>query len=357
MLERILLSRFSGAEELLLALLLSLILGALSGWNWARTIQSGLSRMASAIWRRLQKSGPFGDSRWGPILFSFLYALLLGLLVAFLPIWIGLGVGAFGASISRILLLTLALPFGWWLRAGLAIRAKLRKEELDSAREQLHKLTGQDAEKMTLRGISRSACEGLAKELLYGVLTPLFCWAFGHGFRISLMPLLICWAYMLFRSLAKGEYEGDGLAYVSFAEKGVRMFCYLPANLGAILLLLAAFIMGKNGKSAWLTALQQGNRATDRNAGMALSVLAGALGIRLGGGAYYNGSWLADGEIGFDVNTPDSKSLGSAMLLLSISLLPYAALAAFFPRWMGFAAVLASLAFWVGRFRLLRGKP
>lgn len=337
--------------EVCLALLLALLLGAVVNWRWDQTIQKGLGSLAKKIQLFIQRKQ--GGSRGG-LLFLALFSLGVGFVAFLLPFLAEWLLPGWGAFILRVLLLALTLSPGQLLRMGLTVRSRLRKDDVEGSRALLAKWTQQDTGKMTAKGLYRLACELLVKNTLYTLLVPLFWWNFGNAFSMAGSGVLLVWFYM---GAVGAEHFGSTDSPATGRRWSLVFYLgFLPAQIFAALLLLSALVTGKNARSAYLLLLQDGQKASDRSVGALLAALAGALGLRFGGGVYFNGVWQPALEIGFDVNRPDEKALLSTMLLLGLAFLFFLLLAVFLGRWLSTLSVLVSLALMVMRVRSLRGR-
>ena len=74
-----------------------------------------------------------------------------------------------------------------------------------------------------------------------------------------------------------GKYEYLG----KFASRLDDVLNFIPARITALLLVLAAFIVKRNGHNSWQTALREHTRTESPNAGWPIAAMAGALDIRL----------------------------------------------------------------------------
>ena len=63
-------------------------------------------------------------------------------------------------------------------------------------------------------------------------------------------------------------------------------------------MVIAATILGQNGKRAWMTMIRDGQNHLSPNAGIPEAVVAGSLGVQLGGSQYYQGQLIEKPTIG-----------------------------------------------------------
>ena len=78
----------------------------------------------------------------------------------------------------------------------------------------------------------------------------------------------------------------------------------LPARLGAMLMLLAGSMLGYDAAGGWRIWLRDRYAHKSPNSAQSESVLAGLLGLRLGGPAYYFGKLVVKPTIGDERRAP-----------------------------------------------------
>jgi adenosylcobinamide-phosphate synthase len=111
-----------------------------------------------------------------------------------------------------------------------------------------------------------------------------------------------------------GKYEYLG----KFAARLDDVLNYIPARLTALLIVLAAYLSRKNGKTAWRTALGEHKKTESPNAGWPMAAMAGALGIRLEKvGAYIIGEWGS---------APAAEATDGSLRLFQVAMLVWAAI-------------------------------
>jgi len=84
---------------------------------------------------------------------------------------------------------------------------------------------------------------------------------------------------------------------------------YIPARLTALLIVLLA----TNKPRAWQSTLCDAKKMESPNAGYPISALAGALGVSLGGDAYYHGKLKHKPILGLPFNPINKDTLASAL--------------------------------------------
>lgn len=197
-------------------------------------------------------------------------ALLVALLML-LPLW------------ANFLLQTLVLYFclGWQsLREhALAIALPLAQGELTQARQALAMIVSRDTQTLNETAMAKATCESVLENGHDALFASLF-WFILLGAPAALAHRLIntldgMWGYRNVRF----EYFGKSAARCD------DLLGYIPARLTA----LSYAITGKHTRHALSCAWRQGRQHDSPNAGLVMATGAGALGIRLGGGANYQG--------------------------------------------------------------------
>ncbi|MBD3766706.1 MAG: cobalamin biosynthesis protein [Gammaproteobacteria bacterium] len=197
-------------------------------------------------------------------------ALLTGLLML-LPLW------------ASFLVQTLVLMFCLGLQSlrehALAIAQPLTQGDLKQARQALAMIVSRDTQTLKETAMAKATCESVLENGHDAVFASLF-WFILLGAPAALAHRLIntldgMWGYRNVRF----EYFGKSAARID------DLLGYIPARLTA----LTYAIVGKNTRHALSCAWRQGRRHNSPNAGLVMATGAGALGIRLGGCATYQG--------------------------------------------------------------------
>lgn len=253
--------------------------------------------------------------------------------------------GPLAASLCRIALLYFVLSLRQPLWGAALIFSALRKGDKDKARRVLRRFVQKDTDNLSEQGICRTACESLGLALSEGALLPLLFASFGTLVRLdagSLNAALALAAVLLYALCAAGEREFDACpAYSAALKKAGSLVCFFPARLSAALTMLSAWILRLNWKNAPAVLLTSANAQPCLCRGWALGAFAGALNVRLGGGAYYRGQWRAAPSLGSDFSTPDPQLLKKAAFLTALTFALSLALCLLSPALAVVAALLA----------------
>ena len=258
--------------------------------------------------RRRFPATPEGERRAGRILAA---GLPLGtLLVSGGAIWL-LG------RIHPALGFLLNLIWGW---QALALR-DLRKESrnvyrcltegtLPEARQAVGRIVGRDTEALTAEGVIRAAVETVAENFSDGVTAPMVYLLLGGA------PLALCYKAINTMDSMIGYKNAR---YLHFGRGAARLddwANYIPARLSALLLGIAAWLCRLDGKNAWRIWRRDRRNHASPNSAQTESVMAGALGIQLGGPAWYFGTLYPKPTIGDPLRPPEPEDILRANRML-----------------------------------------
>lgn len=255
------------------ALLLDRLLGEPSN-RWHPLVGFGLL----AHW--LEKR--FNNAHHHPLL-NFCLGLLSLLLLIGLPVALLIGTLMLLPLWANILVQTLVLMFclGWQsLREhALAIANPLTQGDLTQARQALAMIVSRDTQTLNETAMAKATCESVLENGHDALFASLF-WFILLGAPAALSHRLIntldgMWGYRNVRF----EYFGKSAARCD------DLLGYIPARLTA----LSYAIVGKYTRHALGCAWRQGRQHDSPNAGLVMAAGSGALGVRLGGGATYQG--------------------------------------------------------------------
>lgn len=167
--------------------------------------------------------------------------------------------------------------------AAKEIKAILVSGNLGLARVKVSWIVGRDTSEMESGDVTRATVETVAENLVDAVVAPIFYAIIGG-------PALAM-AYRAVNTLdSMLGYKNE--KYIDFGWASARLddiAGYLPARLAGIALLIAAWITNRNNRSALAAWRRDAKMHPSPNSGVPESVMAGALGIRLGGRNAYGG--------------------------------------------------------------------
>ncbi|WP_416148840.1 adenosylcobinamide-phosphate synthase CbiB [Salipaludibacillus sp. HK11] len=182
-------------------------------------------------------------------------------------------------------------------QAALQVAVPLAQGNLFEARRQLSMIVGRDTENLGESELVRGTVETVAENTVDGITAPLF-WAFIGGAPFAM-------AYRAINTLdSMVGYKNE--RYVDFGWSSARIddvVNWIPAKFTSITLWLGAFfVRGTNKRKAWQITLRDASKHPSPNSGWSEAMVAGLMGIQLGGRNYYQGEVSHRAEMGNSEN-------------------------------------------------------
>jgi adenosylcobinamide-phosphate synthase len=191
------------------------------------------------------------------------------------------------------------------------VLAALDEDDISMARLRLARIVGRDTENLDVHEISRAVIETVAESACDGVVAPLFYMSVGG------VPLAM--AYKAINTLDSMIGHADH-RYFYFGKTAARLddaASFLPARLTALAIVAASGLSRVKARDAWEVWLRDGGRHKSPNAGQPESAMAGALGVRLGGGNFYRGKFIPAEPIGKEFPAPLPRHARRAIRIVS----------------------------------------
>lgn len=153
----------------------------------------------------------------------------------------------------------------------------LRSGNLPEARSKVSWMVGRDTETLDEKGVIRAAVESVAENTVDGIIAPLF-------FAVLFGPV----GAMMYKAASTLDsmvgYKNE--KYLHFGWASARLddaANFLPARLAAPLMALGALITGNRPLKGLRIGWRDRGRHASPNSGIPEAVMAGALGVQLGG--------------------------------------------------------------------------
>jgi adenosylcobinamide-phosphate synthase len=153
----------------------------------------------------------------------------------------------------------------------------LEADDLDGARAAVGMIVGRDVAGLGEDEIAAAAIESLAESYCDGVVAPLF-W-----FVVAGLPGLIVYKAVNTADSMIGHREPRWRAFGWASARCDDLMNLVPARLAGLLICSA-------GGRGWRVMLRDAGKHASPNAGWPEAAMAGALGVRLGGPAWYDGA-------------------------------------------------------------------
>jgi adenosylcobinamide-phosphate synthase len=207
-----------------------------------------------------------------------------------------------GLAVNAYLIFT-TLAAKSLLDAGRAVLVPLTKGELQEARSKLSWFVSRDTSQLSEDEIVRGTIETLAENFVDGILSPLLYAALGGA------PLAMAFKAISTLDSMVGyrneQYEHFGWFSARFDDWAN----YIPARLSVILLLFAGFLKHLPVNSAFKIWKRDASSHPSPNGGNPESIVAGLLGVRLGGINIYHGRPHHRAEMGESLHPMNSADI------------------------------------------------
>lgn len=214
--------------------------------------------------------------------------------------------------------LYLAIGYTSLRQHTVAVLNALKENNMSLAREKVAWMVSRDTAHLEAVGVRQATIESVLENGSDAVFAPLFWFVIGG------IPAVII--YRLANTLdAMWGYKNTRFLYFGrFSARMDDMLNYLPSRLVALsYALLGRFLCAIR---CWR---QQANTLSSPNAGVVMTVGAGALNIYLGGDSYYQGEKISKPEFGCG-HLPDDNDIARAMGLVDKTLVLWCVLISVF---------------------------
>lgn len=233
------------------------------------------------------------------------------------------------ALLSALLLLWLAGKVHPWFQFGLMVLwswqvlamkglrtesmrvyDRLTKGTLEEARTAVSRIVGRDTNALNEEGVTKAAVETVAENFSDGVIAPLFYLLLGGP------ALALCYKAVNTMDSMIGYKNEKHLYFGRCAAKLDDASNYIPSRLSALLLITAAFLSGRNGKSAWRIWRRDRRNHASPNSAQTEAAMAGSLEVQLAGPAYYFGEYYDKPTIGDPIRLIEPEDIRRANRLM-----------------------------------------
>ena len=206
---------------------------------------------------------------------------------------------------------------------SMKVYEQLQKQNLPAARKAVSMIVGRDTEQLDETGVAKAAIETVAENASDGVIAPMLYTALGGpvlGFvykAVNTMDSMV--------GYKNDKYQWFGTA----AAKLDDVVNFIPARVSAVLMILAAYLTGMDGKNAARIFRRDRFNHKSPNSAQTEAVMAGALDVQLAGDAWYFGKLHKKPTIGdpvremelLDIRRSHKLLYGTAMLGLILGII------------------------------------
>lgn len=193
-------------------------------------------------------------------------------------------------------------------QSALRVKGLLLEDKLEKARFELRSLVSRDASQLSEPLVVSAVIESVVENTCDSFVAPLFY------FLVLGVPGAV--AYRVINTMdAMLGYHGKYEYLGKFASKLDDILNYLPARLTALLLILAAFLCGKDGRAAWQSAVNEHSRTASPNAGWPIAATAGALDIQMEKVGHY--------RMRSDGTPPAPEAIDASLTLMQVAMMTW----------------------------------
>ncbi len=198
------------------------------------------------------------------------------------------------------------------------VKRELDRGDLESARIKLSYLVGRDTKTLSESDVTRGVIETVAENTIDGVLAPLFFMIIGIPFGLSVELTLI---YKMINTLdSMVGYIQPPYKEIGFASaKMDDLVNFIPARLGAIVMLLSGALLGKDFINGYKIFIRDRKNHKSPNSGHPESSIAGLFGIQLGGSNHYFGTLVIKPTLGDAKNQVMPQHINGTIQVMIVS--------------------------------------
>ncbi|MFH1096721.1 MAG: adenosylcobinamide-phosphate synthase CbiB [Candidatus Desantisbacteria bacterium] len=193
------------------------------------------------------------------------------------------------------------------------ILRELEKGSIVNARHKLSMIVGRDTQCLQQDEIIVATIESVAESTNDGVIAPLFYLILGG-------PVLAI-AYRAINTLdSMVGYKNE--KYMNFGWFSARLddiVNFIPARICGFLIPVSSFLLGKGFSSSFSIMFRDHRNHASPNSGIPEAAMSGALGIRLGGDAWYGGIFHKRPFMGEDKREIAAAMINQALVICIIS--------------------------------------
>ena len=198
---------------------------------------------------------------------------------------------------------------------SMKVKKALDSGDLVASRSAVSMIVGRDTESLDEAGVARAAVETVAENACDGVIAPLFFLILFGG------PLGMVYKAVNTMDSMLGYMDPPYTNIGLIPAKADDVLNYVPSRIAAMFLLFAGGLLGYDTKAGMSVFRRDRYKHASPNAAQTESVMAGLLGVRLAGSAFYRGVLHKKDFIGDDLRPIEPEDIArscSIMLLASM---------------------------------------
>ena len=189
---------------------------------------------------------------------------------------------------------------------SMRVKKALDTGDIAASRKAVAMIVGRDTERLDEAGVARAAVETVAENTSDGVIAPLLFLAIGGGPLGMLYKAVNTMDSML--GYIEPPYRHFGLVPAKLDD----LFNFIPARLSALLMLVGGGALGFDMKNGLRIFRRDRSKHASPNSAQTESVMAGLLGLRLAGDAWYHGTLHKKEFIGDPLREIENEDIARA---------------------------------------------
>jgi len=282
--------------------------------NWPHPIIY-IGKLISWLEKQLRKHG-LATKFGGLILFLLTLFITLGTLTFIIGL-VGKG-GKVIEGIVVIYFLTSALAATCLKKEVMKVLGALEKGTIEGSRKALSYLVGRDTQTLSREAIIKGTVETTAENTIDGVIAPLFYMVIG---LILGYPVQLVFLYKTINTLdSMVGYIQEPYTQIGYVSaKMDDVVNLIPARIGSLLMLLSGFILRLDVQQGLRIWKRDCRKHKSPNAGHPESVVAGLLGISLGGTHTYFSQVLKKPTIGDSIREAEIQDIKTTTQIMYVS--------------------------------------
>lgn len=193
------------------------------------------------------------------------------------------------------------------------VKQSLDKGDIVKARKDVSMIVGRDTSSLDEAAVVRATVETVAENTADGIVAPLFYLMLGG------VPLGIFYKAVNTMDSMVGYKNEHYLHFGRAAAKLDDVLNFIPARLGALIMLLGTWLQRLDTSRAFHVWKHDRKNHDSPNSAQTESVVAGALGVRLGGSSHYFGRLVHKPTIGDDTRNAIPEDIETTIKLMYIT--------------------------------------
>ena len=189
----------------------------------------------------------------------------------------------------------------------------LSRGDIVSSRKYVGYIVGRDTDKLDEKGVTKAVIETVAENTTDGIVAPMIFMIIGGA------PLGFLYKTVNTFDSMIGYKNEKYIDFGHFAAKTDDVFNFIPARFTAIMMIVCSALPPFSFKGAVKIFKRDRKNHKSPNSARTESVAAGALGIMLGGDAYYFGKLHKKQTIGDDTRTPVAADIKNTVKLMYLT--------------------------------------